>query len=982
MASVPAYIPNVNERPILQTSLTSRASPDDMGASIGRGLEGLAQGAQQAATVFEDLKQFEDLTVAKERQNLLADFDLDAQYGPNGILTLQGKPAVEGLAKYRADLEAQKRALGLGLTPGAAQAFGQAADARIRSSLAQASAHSAQERRTWMADASTARMTMLAQDAMAAWDKPDRVASSITMGIAELGDLAAIKGWDADTLRSKQHIYSSSVLSGVVEQMALNDPIGAAEYVFNNRAGLTPDDGLALITKLQPMVEEAAARDAAQIPENVTRTFSAPDVSQGATDARAFLTDRLVTKGRTEDVDGLDGRFANNLATMFKDSPFPDLGVLSGARSPERQAGIVAESINQYVAGARPEWERDVAAMGPVAAGAKWQPRLQAAGMTANVAMPGRSNHQHGNAVDISYQGKSLKHAPAEVLRWVHDNAARYGLSFPMGHEPWHVEPTDARSGNAGTAKASDITFSPRVASLLDQMPANSATQVRESAIAQLVKERTAVAVQTKAEYATYKDAIGLGILTGEVTSEQAILSDTVLDDGDKETLLRSYRTETQATAGARNYLTGLSDGTSPDLNPFSADDQTIADKSFSIIMEAVKPEQQMAAVIEFVTASQMIPKDLVSDVRMGLASSSPQDVAESMQFAAMLADRAPMALGNVANGQDIREAAATYAELVGNQGMSVDQAAARVIEMRDPANIAKAEVLKTIFDQAVKDDKFRVADVLGSFGANWFGGPAAGVTPYQEAALTSDYLLAAERALKGPAHGDVAIARTMALAEIKQTYSVSSVSGREVLMKFAPEALYPPINGSQSYIRDLALADARSFAPDVANVMLMANSETAADVRAGKPPKYDLWAILPDGVIELVPGQFVVDQASMANLSRLETEERKTRFEIDRAYNEALRARQNDPLLNALETAPGGLIDPPSPADIVPGYAGYEARLTDIELQRRNALGQNATGATVLTREQIDPRAAAIEAERKWIDEQGSNFGIMGGSN
>lgn len=322
----------------------------------------------------------------------------------------------------------------------------------------------------------------------------------------------------------------------------------------------------------------------------------------------------------------------------------------------------------------------------------------------------------------------------------------------------------------------------------------------------------TAEAAQAKVAYETHKDQTALGILTGDVVSEQEILNDPMLQPGDQATLLRSLRSEQESSAGARTYLAGLGAGTAPQLNPYNSDDQALADKSFDTLMKAVTPEQQPAATVQFVTESGMVPKTVVADVRMGLNSSDPAAVSSGLQQAAALVDAAPMAVGNVANGQDIRDAAATYTELVGNQGMSVDQAAQQVIAMRDPANKAKAETLKTIWDQAVKDKQFSVNDVLGAFDTNPLpGGPSAGVTPYQEAAITSDYLMAAERALKGPANGDVNVARSMAIAEMKRTYGVSTVSGQEVVTKYPPENFYPPINGSQDYIRDLALADARS---------------------------------------------------------------------------------------------------------------------------------------------------------------------------
>jgi hypothetical protein len=49
------------------------------------------------------------------------------------------------------------------------------------------------------------------------------------------------------------------------------------------------------------------------------------------------------------------------------------------------------------------------------------------------VARPGQSNHGEGQAMDLSFLDDETK-------EWAHANAARFGLEFPMGHEPWHIE--------------------------------------------------------------------------------------------------------------------------------------------------------------------------------------------------------------------------------------------------------------------------------------------------------------------------------------------------------------------------------------------------------------------------------------------------------------------------------------------------------------------------------------------------------------
>src|SRR5690606_29741586 len=115
------------------------------------------------------------------------------------------------------------------------------------------------------------------------------------------------------------------------------------------------------------------------------------------------------------------------------------LGIYSGARTPERQAEIIAENARKYGID-RAAWERDVAAMGPVEAGKKWAGEFRRTGMSEYIGKPGGSYHQHGTAADMSFNGQSLKNAPAEVVQWLHANAGRYGLKFPLTNENWHIE--------------------------------------------------------------------------------------------------------------------------------------------------------------------------------------------------------------------------------------------------------------------------------------------------------------------------------------------------------------------------------------------------------------------------------------------------------------------------------------------------------------------------------------------------------------
>lgn len=131
---------------------------------------------------------------------------------------------------------------------------------------------------------------------------------------------------------------------------------------------------------------------------------------------------RVLSSDKPESyISGLDDHFAVNLAKLIDSAP-PDikkgLGVLSGARSVKRQGQLFGDAVKKY---------------GSVAAARKW------------VAPPGHSMHNHGKAVDLSWNSKRLDQAPGYVIKWLHQNADAYGLNFPLGNENWHIEPKGIR---------------------------------------------------------------------------------------------------------------------------------------------------------------------------------------------------------------------------------------------------------------------------------------------------------------------------------------------------------------------------------------------------------------------------------------------------------------------------------------------------------------------------------------------------------
>lgn len=113
-------------------------------------------------------------------------------------------------------------------------------------------------------------------------------------------------------------------------------------------------------------------------------------------------------------MDGLNQEFSRRLQAFFAAAPPGLFGPGSGYRTYEEQQRL----YNNYINGVPGQ---------------------------ARAAKPGRSQHNHGLAMDIDYNEDRRR----EAVAWAHANAARFGLYFPMDDEDWHVQPIGLDGGSA-----------------------------------------------------------------------------------------------------------------------------------------------------------------------------------------------------------------------------------------------------------------------------------------------------------------------------------------------------------------------------------------------------------------------------------------------------------------------------------------------------------------------------------------------------
>ncbi|MER9685899.1 M15 family metallopeptidase [Mesorhizobium sp. M0139] len=119
---------------------------------------------------------------------------------------------------------------------------------------------------------------------------------------------------------------------------------------------------------------------------------------------------------------------------------------VGGATRPDSFSGLdpaFLQSLQSMIESAPPEIQQNLRLMSGYRSVERQQQLFDASDKSGHmVARPGHSQHNFGHAVDFKFLDPAAR-------QYAHDNAAKYGLNFPMSWEPWHVEPIGARKGGA-----------------------------------------------------------------------------------------------------------------------------------------------------------------------------------------------------------------------------------------------------------------------------------------------------------------------------------------------------------------------------------------------------------------------------------------------------------------------------------------------------------------------------------------------------
>lgn len=311
-------------------------------------------------------------------------------------------------------------------------------------------------------------------------------------------------------------------------------------------------------------------------------------------------------------------------------------------------------------------------------------------------------------------------------------------------------------------------------------------------------------------------------------------------------------------------------------MDPSNETDRKAGDKVFEAMV--AKGGDPLAIATRMAQVSGLVPSVVMSRLRGSSLSQNPAVVSDGLNAGRALIEAAPDALDKMPGGNKLADDSELYRHLTRDLGQSEQEAAQRIIKLRDPAERQRS---KTIVDDSAGDiRKLTINDALGATGArgtgffgaisNLFGGAAApGLDKGQESLILGDYKALLKERLAET--GDMDSAKALAGKDMQRVYGVTSAFGKPALMKYPPEARYPKVNGSYDYVRDQAAEDARAVFKDPnikpEDVHLSWDSVTAQDFSAGRLPRYTIsvnrngtWVTLPSGYFQADPKKVHAD--------------------------------------------------------------------------------------------------------------------------
>lgn len=238
------YERNVVEQSVNPTPVKAAQS------SLGQ----LGEGVSDVGDMLLDWQDEVDTADAKSADAAYSDLIRQELYGDdNGFMYSQGSDSMSRRLSVSERIDAEQKRILEELSPGARKHAQSAMEARRQRALLSIDEHVNGQRRTYLNAAADARISSTINDAIY---NPDLVGQSLRTNRQEILDKAAREGWPKEVTQQELEKSSTAIHSGVIERLAIADPIQALGYLREKRGEMSGAEVARLEAHLVPIARE------------------------------------------------------------------------------------------------------------------------------------------------------------------------------------------------------------------------------------------------------------------------------------------------------------------------------------------------------------------------------------------------------------------------------------------------------------------------------------------------------------------------------------------------------------------------------------------------------------------------------------------------------------------------------------------------------------------------------------------------------
>ncbi|MGL4232697.1 MAG: M23 family metallopeptidase [Casimicrobium sp.] len=301
--------PDTQNRVQLRPVTDAKFEAQDFGAEkIGRGLAAFGQGLQQVAQDVADIEAIHDEAAVKRVDTEALAAEAAAR---RDVINATGEAALSAREGYDGRVSSiREEALSKLRNDRQKRMFTDVFTRRNVADLDTVQRHVDKETRTYAVESAGARARELGNRAIDNYSNPEEFDKSILSVVSEIETIGLLQGRDAQMRKLDKDEAVSGVYAGVVDMLAVDDPLGAHEYLNTYAAQILPDLVTKLRQRLHSSVEEARVdTDVNAIISNITAgaygntaegTTNVPAVDPAKADAVATVNSNpLREKGKT-----------------------------------------------------------------------------------------------------------------------------------------------------------------------------------------------------------------------------------------------------------------------------------------------------------------------------------------------------------------------------------------------------------------------------------------------------------------------------------------------------------------------------------------------------------------------------------------------------------------------------------------------------------------------------------------------------------